>query len=257
MSDEELKVSKEEIEKLLFERRERLKELAAINRTTEILKENKSLEETLQHICMLLPTAWQYPDYTVARIRFDGKEYRSPNFEETTWLQRQGFKTIDGRTGAIEVFYTRKFIDIDEGPFMNEERLLIENLAGIITGYLNSISAREILSQTELEERFRPKVISRKEAQVSSKQLLQRFLNKNNANRDVYHDLMPFKVREILLVANLYDAYSIEREGRFSEHVLGEYSQLNLTSVPRITGVSALLKPSRSCRQSITTLSFL
>lgn len=239
MIEEEFKVSKEDIEKLLFERRERLKELAAINRTTEILKENKSPEETLQHICMLLPSAWQYPEYTVARIKFDGKEYRSPNFEETIWLQRQGFKTIDDRNGAIEVFYTRKFMDIEEGPFMKEERLLIENLAGIITGYLNSISARAILSQTELEERFKPKVLSRQATQVSSKQLLQRFLNKSNANRDVYHDLMPFKVREILLIANLYDAYSIEREGRFSEHVLGEYSQLNLTSVPRITGVSS------------------
>lgn len=239
-NDEELKVSREEIEKLLFERRERLKELAAINRTTEILKENKPVEETLQHICMILPSAWQYPEYTVSRIRFDGKEYRSPGFEETQWMQRQGFKTIDDKTGAIEVFYTRKFMDIDEGPFMREERLLIENLAGIITGYLNSISARVILSQTELEEKFKPRVAGRKEPPVSGKQLLQRFLNKNNANRDVYHDLMPFKVREILLIANLYDAYSIEREGRFSEHVLGEYSQLNLTSVPRITGVSSV-----------------
>jgi hypothetical protein len=51
---------------------------------------------------------------------------------------------------------------------------------------------------------------------------------------------MPFKVKEILLVANLYDAYSIEREGRFSEHVLGEYHQMNLTSIPRITGVSSI-----------------
>ncbi|MBI9054333.1 MAG: pyruvate, phosphate dikinase [Bacteroidales bacterium] len=49
---------------------------------------------------------------------------------------------------------------------------------------------------------------------------------------------MPFKVKEILLVANLYDAYSIEKEGRFSDHILGEYNQLNLTSLPRVTGVS-------------------
>ncbi|NVO19178.1 MAG: pyruvate, phosphate dikinase [Bacteroidetes bacterium] len=74
---------------------------------------------------------------------------------------------------------------------------------------------------------------------MPGRQLLQRFLNKNNYNRDIYHDLMPFKVKEILLVANLYDAYSIEREGRFSEYVLGEYHQLSLTSVPRITGVSS------------------
>ncbi|MPQ48731.1 pyruvate, phosphate dikinase [Marinifilum sp. N1E240] len=51
---------------------------------------------------------------------------------------------------------------------------------------------------------------------------------------------MPFKVKEILLVANLYDAYCIEREGKFSEQILGEYHQLNLTSMPRVTGVSTL-----------------
>ena len=49
---------------------------------------------------------------------------------------------------------------------------------------------------------------------------------------------MPFKVKEILLVANLYDAYSIEKEGRFSEHVLGEFYSLSLSTMPRITGVS-------------------
>jgi len=70
----------------------------------------------------------------------------------------------------------------------------------------------------------------------ASRQLLQTFLNRTNYNRDLYHDLMPFKVKEILLVANLYDAYSIEKEGRFSEHVLGEYYQLSLSTMPRITG---------------------
>jgi hypothetical protein len=74
--------------------------------------------------------------------------------------------------------------------------------------------------------------------EVNSRMLLQKFLAKQNANRDIFHDLMRYKVKEILLVATLYDAFSIEKEGRFSEHILGEYSQLNLTSMPRVTGVS-------------------
>jgi len=73
-----------------------------------------------------------------------------------------------------------------------------------------------------------------------SSRFLQRFLNKYTYNRDIYHDLMPFKVKEILLISSLYDAYAIESEGRFSEHVLGQYGQLNLTSFPRITGTSNL-----------------
>jgi len=73
-----------------------------------------------------------------------------------------------------------------------------------------------------------------------SKQLLQKFLNKSNYSRDIYHDLMPYKVKEILLVSSLYDAYNIEKEGRFSEYVLGEYHQMNLTYSPRITGVTTI-----------------
>ena len=48
-------------EKLLYDQRERLKELACINQTNQILNEGKSIDETLQQICMLLPKAWQYP----------------------------------------------------------------------------------------------------------------------------------------------------------------------------------------------------
>jgi len=73
-----------------------------------------------------------------------------------------------------------------------------------------------------------------------SSRFLQQFLNKYTYNRDIYHDLMPFKVKEILLISSLYDAYAIESEGRFSEHMLGQYGQLNLTSFPRITGASTL-----------------
>ena len=68
--------------------------------------------------------------------------------------------------------------------------------------------------------------------------VVQSFINRNNLHRDIYHDMMPFKVKEILLVSHLYDAYLIEGEGKFSENILSDYANLNLTSLPRITGVS-------------------
>jgi hypothetical protein len=73
----------------------------------------------------------------------------------------------------------------------------------------------------------------------TTRKLLQNYLNRESKTRDIYHDLMPFKVREILLISSLYDAYSIEREGRFSEIMLHEYGSMNLTTLPRITGVSS------------------
>lgn len=239
--DETRSLSAEEraLRQLMMENKERLKELSAINRTTSIIREGKSKEEILQQICMILPEAWQYPEYTIARIRYDSLEYQTPGFQTTPWVQQQSFETIDGKKGYIQVCYTREFIELDEGPFLKEERHLINNLTSIITGYLNSMAALAIIAPAAYPAV--PLHIEKEEkgSHVASRKLLQKFLNKNNYDRDVYHDLMPFKVKEILLVANLYDAYSIEREGRFSEHVLGEYSQLNLTSVPRITGVSS------------------
>ena len=227
-----------DIAKLLYDNRERLKELAAINQTTAILRTGKPIEEALHQIALILPKAWQYPEFTVSRIRFANFEITSPGFRETEWLQKQTFETIDNQEGSIEIYYLKAFPPSHEGPFLEEERHLIINLANIIAGYLNGIKGKAILKKSSEKEIS----TDRKEPSEPSKysrQLLQTFLNRNNFNRDIYHDLMPFKVKEILLVANLYDAYSIEKEGRFSEHVLGEFYQLSLSTMPRITGVSS------------------
>jgi len=223
-----------EFSRLLHEQRERLKELGCINQTTYILKEGKPIEETLQQIALLLPAAWQYPEYTVSRISFMKKEFESLEFRETNWKMIQEFNTIDEETGTIEIFYTKEFREEQEGPFLKEERDLIQNIASLITGYINSYKARDIIRISGVAKKEEEDL-----SNISSKKLLQKFLDRHNAERDVFHDLQPFKVKEILLVANLYDAYSIEGEGRFADHILGEYYQMSLTSIPRVTGVSS------------------
>ena len=225
--------------KLLYDQKERLKELACINKSNQIIREGKSLDETLQQICQILPKAWQYPDFTVSRILYKDKTFLSSNFKETKWVQIQTFTTIENAEGSIEIFYSREFKQEDEGPFLYEERDLINNLATIVSNYINSLHARQILEQSLVKEKSTRKIPVITDSKINSRQLLQKFLNKYNANRDIFHDLMPFKVKEILLVSTLYDAYSIEKEGRFTDYILGEYYQLNLTSVPRVTGVSS------------------
>jgi hypothetical protein len=225
----------EEFYKLLAENKERLKELSAINRTTSIIKEGRTVEGTLRQICLILPDAWQFPQYTVARIKYQGMEVTSAAFFETSWVQQQEFSTIDGEKGVIEVFYTQDFPEEFEGPFLKEERDLIQNISNLITGYLNSIKGRDFVKEVKVSRKH-----IEPEGAHSRKKLLQKFINQHNFDRDIYHDLMPFKVKEILLIANLYDAYSLEKEDRVTDNILGEYSKLSLTSVPRITGVSTL-----------------
>ncbi len=62
---------------------------------------------------------------------------------------------------------------------------------------------------------------------------------KHKNERDIFQELMPTKVKEVLLVATLYDSYSIVREGQFSDKIFGEYLQLNLYTAPRFTSVNS------------------
>ncbi len=231
---------KQEIKLLLEDRKERLKELACINQTNAILKAENPIEESLHQVVLILPGAWQYPEYTVARIVYEGKEYQSPGFRKTSWVQSQKFETIDNREGLVEVCYTREFKVFDEGPFLKEERDLIDNICSLLNGYINSLKATNILFRAKRKISQEKQHSDNQEKILNSRHLLQRFLNKHNAERDLFHDLMPFNVKEILLVSTLYDAYSIEKEGRFSDHMLGQFYQSGFSSVPRVTGVSRL-----------------
>jgi len=51
----------------------------------------------------------------------------------------------------------------------------------------------------------------------------------------VFHELMPHRVREILLVSSPYDAYIMEEDSSLASRIINEYRGLNLSSPPRIT----------------------
>src|SRR4030095_7239450 len=55
---------------------------------------------------------------------------------------------------------------------------------------------------------------------------------------DIYHELAQYHVREILLVTSLYDAFILEEEERLNENIFSQYSELELSTAPRVTSVS-------------------
>ncbi|MBW8333631.1 MAG: pyruvate, phosphate dikinase [Prolixibacteraceae bacterium] len=61
---------------------------------------------------------------------------------------------------------------------------------------------------------------------------------RNKSDRDIFQELMPTKVKEVLLLATLYDSYSIVREGQFTDKIFGEFLQLNLYTYPRFTSAN-------------------
>ncbi|NPA67604.1 MAG: pyruvate, phosphate dikinase [Chlorobi bacterium] len=64
--------------------------------------------------------------------------------------------------------------------------------------------------------------------------IVNKILKSAYSESDVLYKLMNYRVRKILLVAHLYDALSIEREGRLDDAVRGDYYKMNLSSAPEI-----------------------
>ncbi len=52
-----------------------------------------------------------------------------------------------------------------------------------------------------------------------------------------FHDLTPFRIREVLLVSSPYDAFILEEDGQLTEQVFFEYREVSASSPPRFTHV--------------------
>ena len=109
---------------------ERIKELNCLYSITRMVETpNTALNEILQKTIELFPYAWQYPKITHGRIILDGHTYITPGFQEGSHIQSVNIMVNGKKRGTIEVIYTKKKPTIYEGPFLREERSLINNIA--------------------------------------------------------------------------------------------------------------------------------
>lgn len=116
---------------------ERAKELNCLYKIEEILLRNDlTLDDALYGIVKILPSGWQYSDYCNARIKFDNSVYISRSFVETPWSINSPIKVQDEFVGLIEVFYTIELPPADEGPFLKEERKLLNTIADRIGHFI-------------------------------------------------------------------------------------------------------------------------
>ena len=130
--------------------KERLKELDCLYGISKIVEiPDISLEEIFRRTVKLIPDSWQHPEIAVCRIIFDGIEYKTHNFNKTKWSQSSDI-IIDGKhIGNIEVCYLKEMPDSDKGPFLKEERLLIDALAERLGRITERKQAEEALGTSE------------------------------------------------------------------------------------------------------------
>ncbi|MCJ7730513.1 MAG: PAS domain S-box protein [Sedimentisphaerales bacterium] len=116
--------------KLAHDINERMKELNCLYGISKLVETpGISLEEILEKTVCLIPASWQYPGIACAKIVIGDSEFRTKNFTESAWKQSAPIKVYGSVMGKIEVGYLEERPELDDGPFLKEERLLIDAIA--------------------------------------------------------------------------------------------------------------------------------
>ncbi len=140
----------ENLDKRTYDLKERVKELNCLWEISNLVeKPDISLEVIIKGIVNLLPSAWQYPQITCARIILEAKEYKTKNFKETTWKQSSDIMVHQKPVGTVVVYYLEERPQRDEGPFLKEER----NLINIIAERLGEIIEKK-QGEVELQQSY-------------------------------------------------------------------------------------------------------
>jgi pyruvate, water dikinase len=116
--------------KIVHALQERAKELNCLYQVGELLNQpHRDLEEIFRAIVEIIPGGWQYPGLCQARILLPDLTIAPPNFDVTPWVQSAHIVVQDEIVGTIQVSYREQMPRSDEGPFLKEERKLLEAIA--------------------------------------------------------------------------------------------------------------------------------
>ena len=124
---------------------ERVKELQCVYGLAESIRKRKTVKEIFIDLLALIPLGWHYPDIARGKIRFDGQEYVIEPFDETEWKQTSDILINGKHRGSVEVYYLEERPELDEGPFLSEERDLIDGIAHTLCEAIELKKAEEEL----------------------------------------------------------------------------------------------------------------
>ncbi len=129
---------------------ERIKELSCLYRLTDLVETpNITLVELFQRAVGIIAASWRYPEVAWARIIVNGQESRTANYRDSAWIQRGDIKVHGRPAGRVEVGYLEQRPEADEGPFLKEERHLIEAVAARFGRIIERVTASEALRESE------------------------------------------------------------------------------------------------------------
>lgn len=135
--------------------RERIKELNLLhNLAHRLLRSGSStLQPLLQDIADWLPQAMQFPDQAVARVRLGAMAASTGRFVDGRPTITSEWREHDASEGAVEVQYVTDVPVQPGGPFLPEERTLLESVADMLRAA--TLGMRDAAEQRKAGEALR------------------------------------------------------------------------------------------------------
>ncbi|MBN2614995.1 MAG: PAS domain S-box protein [Bacteroidales bacterium] len=150
----EAKRFEKEKEELTYNLNERVKELSCLYSITAIVEiPNNPLAVMLDQIVKTIPSGFQEPDLTCARIMMNNDAHQTDNFKKSKWKLMSDIKVNGKKTGFIEVYYLGKQIKQDKRPFIQEEKKLLNLISERLRHIIERKQAETDLQKSEFRYR--------------------------------------------------------------------------------------------------------
>jgi formate hydrogenlyase transcriptional activator len=146
------KQAEEALEKKTNELSSRVKELNCFYGISKLFqKSDLPLTVIFQEVLNLISSAWQYSNVTCACFTTEDNKFQSSDFEASDWKQSAKVYVHGEEYGILDVFYKKEKIIADEGPFLKEERLLLDSIVERLGKIIERYQAEEKVKQMNQE----------------------------------------------------------------------------------------------------------
>jgi PAS domain S-box-containing protein len=107
----------------------------------------------LQRTVRLIPSGWQFPEITAACLVLESQTFQTERFRETRWMQTREIMVNGKPAGRVDVCYLEERPASQEGPFLTEERQLLNAIAERLGRIVERRRTEQALRESEA--RFR------------------------------------------------------------------------------------------------------
>ncbi len=137
-------------DKLIDSLEERVKELNCLYEIEEVLNQPaNTIEEVLSKIAKIIPIGFQFTEICRVKINYRDKEYLSDNFEESRWSLSSEIVIQGKSAGSITIYYIKQKPELEVGPFLTEEKRLLNTITERIGHYIMYQKLKMVFNQWE------------------------------------------------------------------------------------------------------------